>query len=258
MEVWQAHYWDAEHDLNCVIENRYDEEHAEPFLRLYIDGTVFCGAGLDDWKLSAVQPEKPGCGCGKGFSLLQYGSGEQGDGDWLQDYTLQVNIPVDVFQITHKQKIKAELQIVLRNEPKQKHIGVSQRNDTVKTELNTTSCQQFALVMEGRQFAAEHPDVMFETSLQSICKQISGSYYLCTCFGCIYSDYSPYGQGNLGNLCCFAANKHEYLKVYSKYEGEYTIWDAFESGCIQCQETGICGEFAPRIDCLGGYRGTIY
>lgn len=77
-------------------------------------------------------------------------------------------------------------------------------------------------------------------------------------FGCLYSDYSPYGQGNIGSICCFVANKEKYFKVYSKYEGEYTIWNAFDEGYVQCRETDLCKEFVPRINGRGGYRGMIY
>ena len=126
--------------------------------------------------------------------------------------------------------------------------------DGEKVEPNTTVCEKFALIIADQCFKAAAPSELFEVSLQSICRQIAGKYYLYNCFGCLYSDYSPYGQGNLGNLCCFAANREKYLKVYSKYEGEYTIWDAFEDGFSQCQETDVCDEFTPRINCLGGYR----
>lgn len=54
-----------------------------------------------------------------------------------------------------------------------------------------------------------------------------------------------------------------YLHVKGKYEedleaGQCTIWDAFDLGGIQCQETGLCERFKPRVGGLGGYRGGIY
>lgn len=257
MEHWEAHYQDGQHDLDCIVENLYGDEGAVQPLRMCVDGTAFWGTGLDDWELSETEDEACiGSMMGR-FSLIKYGSKDNGYHYRLQSYRLQVKIPASVISAAGQHEIPGELDITYSNETG-KHTGVIYRLDGEQVRPADTVCQRFALVTAGRCFEASPPSEFFETSLLSICRQMAGTYYLRSCFGCLYSDYSPYGQGNLGNLCCFVKHKDNYLKVYSKYQGEYTIWDAFEDGFVQCQETAVCEQFAPRIHCLGGYRGNIY
>lgn len=257
MELWSAHYKDKQHDLDCVIENHYKEELANPSLKMCIGGVIFWGCELDDWELSQTESEANIRNIMDRFSLLKYGNKESGYHYWLQSYQLQIKIPTLVFSLIERREIPAELDIVFNNCP-QEEARVDYKLDGESVKSNANNCEKFVLLIEGQIYEAVNPSEFFEDSLQSICKQITGKYYLCNCFGCLYSDYSPYGQGNIGSLCCFVENKEKYLKVYSKYEGEYTIWDAFNDGFVQCQETAICKLFAPRINCLGGYRGEIY
>lgn len=257
MELWKAHYQDKQHDLDCVIENLYTNYNAEQPLKMCIDGVTFWGSDFDDWVLSKTEDPESINSIINHFSLIKYGCKEKGYYYWLQSYQLQVKIPVLVFSLDVQCKISAELIIIFNNQPG-KNFGTIYELDNERIKPNTTICQKFALIVGKQYFEAETPSTFFEISLQSICKQISGKFYLCNCFGCLYSDYSPYGQGNIGNLFCFIKNKESYLKVYSKYEGEYTIWNAFNNNPIECQETGLCKNFSPRINCLGGYRGTIY
>ncbi len=102
----------------------------------------------------------------------------------------------------------------------------------------------------------------FEKSLVPICKSLGNKYQLVNCFGCAYSDYSPYGGGNIGNLYCFYNVKEKYLTVSSKFatlESNYTIFDAFEERLHSpVQEVDLCGNFRPRLNTKGGYRGQIY
>lgn len=257
MEQWQVHYQDKQHDLNCVIENLYDDADTEQPLKMCIDGVTFWGSGFDDWELSSNEQETDITQIMQRFSLLKYGYKEQGYHYWLQAYRMQITIPTILFSWAAQCKLPAKLDIIFHNQPQDKATAIY-RLDGERVIPNTTICERFALVVADQCFAATNPSEFFEISLQSISKQITGIYYLCNCFGCLYSDYNPYGQGNIGNLCCFVANKEKYLQVYSKYEGTYTIWDAFADGYIECQETAVCEQFAPRINCLGGYRGKIY
>ncbi|WP_310602879.1 DUF6304 family protein [Anaerosporobacter sp.] len=255
MQVWQAHYKDKQHDLDIVIENHYDDNYTEQSFKICIDGVIFGGSGLDDWELS--ETESNISDIMKKFSMLKYGSKETGYHYWLQSYQMQMRIPCMVFSLTEKRKISAELDIVFNNS-NQENARAIYKLDGKSVNPNMNICERFALIVEGKYYNAIELSEYFEISMQSICKQIAGKYYLYNCFGCLYSDYSPYGQNNIGSLCCFVESKEKYLKVYGKNEGEYTIWDAFEEGFVQCQETAVCNEFAPRINCLGGYRGGIY
>lgn len=212
MEYWKAHYQDRQHDLDCIIENMYEADSAEQPLRLCVDGVAFYGTGLDDWELSDTEDDASIGSIMERFSLIKYGSKEKGYHYWLQSYRLRVMIPASVFSVTGQDEIPSELDIIYSNENR-KHTRVIYRLDGEQIWPAETICESFALVIDGRCFEASHPSEIFESSLLSICGQIAGTYYLHNCFGCLYSDYSPYGQGNLGNLCCFVKNKDSVQQV---------------------------------------------
>jgi len=96
----------------------------------------------------------------------------------------------------------------------------------------------------------------FEDRLIDICHKIKGHYLLKCCFGCLYSNYSPAGNGDFGTMLCYSRVADQYLKVSGKY-GDNPIWKVYDKG-EQRQETSLCEHFRPRINCLGGYRGLIY
>lgn len=258
MEIWQAHYQDQFHDLPCSIENHWGNNQAEDVFKMCIDGITFVGSDLDDWELSKVENEENIDSIAKKFSLLKYGYQEKGYHFMLQSYKLNIKIPTVIFSFEKQCRISSEINVAFKNTSDSKEIRGRYPVDDKYTIPNASICEKFNLTIENLCFSAEKPSTFFEESFQAICNQLNGKYYLCNCFGCLYSDYHPCGQGNIGSICCFEKNKENYLRVYSKYEGEYTIWDAFDEGGIQCQETNLCEYFVPRINCLGGYRGEIY
>ncbi len=173
-----------------------------------------------------------------------------------------VKIPTIVWDIRTRCKKEAELHIIFGFVLEKDAILGADMSDYEAME-NAFECEYFALNIGEECYKAEPPDVFFDISLETICKQLSGKYYLCNCFGCIYSDYSPYGCGNIGGIFCFADVADIYLRVNGKYsrdlkDGQCTIWEAFDAGGRQCYETEVCERFKPRIGGLGGYRGQIY
>ena len=91
---------------------------------------------------------------------------------------------------------------------------------------------------------------LFEGELLDLQKQLPEDIYIRTCFNCLYSDYSPYGQGLFGTMMCFKNIKEEYLKVNSKDE----FFNIHEDYDKLVQETFLCEEFKRRTDGTG-YRG---
>lgn len=263
MEIWKAHYKDKLHDVDCTIENHYFDKDCEETLKMCIDGIEFYGSELDDWELSETLNEIDLIKAGNKFSLFKYGSNAENYNYMLQDYILDIKIPTTVFSIDTEKCITGELNITFSKTQDNNTINVRYPLDNGFIKPPSTNCSRFALIVENQYFEAECPNVFFDISLESICKQISGKYYLCNCFGCLYSDYSPYGNGNIGSIFCFMDIKETYLRVNGKHsedliDNECTIWEAFDKGGIQCLETGYCKNFAPRINCKGGYRGQIY
>lgn len=58
----------------------------------------------------------------------------------------------------------------------------------------------------------------FEGAFDNIRDQIGDRYHLKNCYGCMYGDYSVYGQGSFGSMHCFRNQKAEYNKVTNKSE----------------------------------------
>lgn len=261
MEKWQAHYKDKHHDIDCFIENFYNDNSEEVALKLTMDGVTFWSDELDDWELSESETKESVEKATKKFSLFQYGDKEKGYRYRLEDYTLSITIPTEVWELKQQKKLCGELHIVFSSEKDDTSTTSCYFLDGKKVFPETVICKTFALSVKEDYFEAKNLSTYFEISLQSICKEMAGKYYLCNCFGCLYSDYSPYGNGNLGNLYCFVENAETYLQVIGKYKEspeQVTIWEAFDEGGKACQETGGCERFAPRTDCLGGYRGLLY
>ena len=90
----------------------------------------------------------------------------------------------------------------------------------------------------------------FESELRDLEGQLPDAKYIKSCFFCLYSDYSPYGNGLFGTMMCFRNIKSEYLLVKSK-DDFWNVHDRFER---QVQETYLCADFALRVAGTG-YRG---
>ncbi len=262
MEQWQAHYCDGKHNLDCIIENHYGDNDTEQPLKMCIDGVTFYGMDFDDWELSENESAANIDIALHKFLLFKYGSKEAGYRFMLQSYTLSIKIPTYSYSLKNQCRIFAELEVVFSIGSNVELTGSYYLLDGEKVCPGKTACKSFRLLIGNEIFEAENPSTFFETSFLSVCKQINGKYYLCNCFGCLYADYSPYGQSNMGTMLCFFDVAEKYLQVNGKYgenlnENECTIWDVINQGRI-CQEVGLCDKFVPRVDCLGGYRGLIY
>lgn len=106
-----------------------------------------------------------------------------------------------------------------------------------------------SLQYDNHEFHSEGRDDRFEEELLDLQKQLPPGHHLKCCFGCAFSDYSPYGNGQLGMLC-FRNTKEQYLAVTSK--GDY--WPVFAQAAGQVQEIYLCPEFEVRPPNIG-YRG---
>lgn len=90
----------------------------------------------------------------------------------------------------------------------------------------------------------------FEEAFEILEGQFSGEYYLKNCFGCMFGDYSVYGNSSFGTLYCFRNAKTEYLDCKSK-EDYIKLWDSRQP--IRMQEIDLCDQFEVRDNNVG-YR----
>jgi len=99
-------------------------------------------------------------------------------------------------------------------------------------------------------FVSSGKSGLFENELNEIQSQLPKGVYLLACINCLYSDYSPYGQGMFGCMMCFKNLKTEYLTVRTKDD----FWAVHDRYDRMVQETYLCSEFQRRIVGIG-YRG---
>lgn len=238
LHKWKTHYSDENHDLDLFIENDFPNNTALSSLTMVIDGINFCGMSFDDWKVSSEDDIKIAT---DRFSIMQWNSKDDNCNYYeLRNYRLEVEIPIPIIDIVQS---KCKQGII--------HFDFIQEKN---------NCNFFNLKIEDEIFECDKANADFETSLLQICKKINGKYLLKCCFGCLYSDYSPYGNSNFSSMLCYLSVAEQYIHVSGKYkdvDGNIPIWDVYNNG-EQKQETFLCDGFIPRTNCLGGYRGLIY
>jgi len=88
-----------------------------------------------------------------------------------------------------------------------------------------------------------------EEAFDHIRGQIADKYQLKNCYGCMYGDYSVYGQSSFGSMLCFLSQKEKYNKVTNKHE--YMELDAADR---HVQEIYCCDKYEIRKR-GAGYRG---
>ncbi|MCH2196513.1 DUF6304 family protein [Kordia sp.] len=91
----------------------------------------------------------------------------------------------------------------------------------------------------------------FENLFDKLKEKIKETHFIKNCYGCNYSDYSPYGSDHFGDMLCFKNSKDKYLKIKNK-ESYFRLLG--NQNPIYVQETHLCDEFEFRKENIG-YRG---
>ena len=89
----------------------------------------------------------------------------------------------------------------------------------------------------------------FETVLDSLTRQFEGGYQFKNCYGCMFGDYSAYGQSSFGTMQCYHAQKEAYLRIKDKSD-----YLALCQHNPLVQEIDCCDRYEIR-EKGGGYRG---
>ncbi|SHM14971.1 DUF6304 family protein [Chitinophaga sp. CF418] len=90
----------------------------------------------------------------------------------------------------------------------------------------------------------------FEGVFEILREKLPENIDIKTCYTCLYSDYSVYGNDIFGTMLCFRNAKDKYVKVKDKDE----YMDMMDDFDRIVQETYLCEDFTPRIKGTG-YRG---
>jgi len=91
----------------------------------------------------------------------------------------------------------------------------------------------------------------FEDLFDNLKRIIKETHVIKNCYGCNYSDYSPFGRASFGDMLCFKSSKDKYLKIRNK--SDFFQLRSRENQ-ISVQETYCCDEFEFRKENVG-YRG---
>ncbi len=90
----------------------------------------------------------------------------------------------------------------------------------------------------------------FEIAFDQIQKQFKKNYHFKNCYGCMFGDYSIYGQSSFGTMQCFVNQKERYLQVKTKKDYLMKLDNNYQ----QVQEIFSCPKFEVRKGNIG-YRG---
>ncbi|NQX43114.1 hypothetical protein SAMN05421820_11523 [Pedobacter steynii] len=110
------------------------------------------------------------------------------------------------------------------------------------------------VIIDGQIFEG-FSDYDISYAFDQILEQFGDQYKLKNCYGCLYSDYSPYGQKGFGGLYCFVRQKEKYLSVeIPKDSYKFDYFEKCENDYDIVQETFCCDKYEIRKQGTG-YRG---
>jgi hypothetical protein len=91
---------------------------------------------------------------------------------------------------------------------------------------------------------------LIESAFDQIRDQFEDKYQFKNCYGCMFGDYSVFGQSGFGTMLCFVSQKEKYIKVTNK--SEYMELPTEKICCVQ--EIYGCDHYEIRTK-RAGYRG---
>jgi hypothetical protein len=110
--------------------------------------------------------------------------------------------------------------------------------------------EKVRLCLSIGQFEFEGTGDFFEIAFDEIKKQLDNKYCFKNCYGCMFGDYSVYGQSSFGTMLCFVSQKEKYKDVTNKQE--YMELTTDETANVQ--EIYCCDKYEIR-KVGAGYRG---
>lgn len=232
---YPTQYTDAKGTLSSHIENTFEEGSDADPLRLVLEGVVFTGRSFDDFAVEA--PEQYTTEQLERFTLnkVKIWNTDQFSYD-LCGCTLSFELPLPLVDLKNESHLQAQLRIEFT-------LGKPANNGGIESELATCSLELPSGTLSSQ------GDLM-EIALNGLLAQFKGKYQFHNCFGCLYADYSPFGQGFFGYLMCFRDQKESYLQAQDKSD----LFELADNGFLFVQETWWCDEYAIRKPNTG-YRG---
>jgi len=238
--IFPAIYTDTEGSVQTEIIND-SNENGHNYMSMTIDGIEFQGRSFDDFEIlninnySKKQLER--------FTLNRVPYYKQPDkfSAELCNCTLQFDIPVIIIDIKAKKEISKLLSVSLS-------LGKPASNGGIDYEM-----ANFQMTIENQTYKSQGD--VFEDALDILKRELGNNLKFKNCYGCLYSDFSPYGVGFFESLMCFKQQKQAYLDLNKDFS-KRAFFEVIENGFIPVQETYCCEEFTIR-DMGTGYRRAV-
>ncbi|OQP57646.1 hypothetical protein A3860_08420 [Niastella vici] len=229
--IYKGLYKDSLGTREIQIENDFNTLTTE------IDGVVFSGSEFDD--LSVDDKSKYTAEQLAGFTFLRTPIYQTDRfAETLCNCLFEIAVPQVIIDRLNNLQFYSDLKIEIS-------LG-NARNDRPGTGIEY---EHVTLSLEIADKIYTGTSGYFESCFDGIRDQIRDEYHLKNCYGCMYGDYSVYGQGSFGTMLCFRNQKEEYSKVTNK--DEYMELDA---PYRHVQEIYCCDQYEIRKK-GAGYRG---
>ncbi len=205
-------------------------------LSVEIDGVKFQGREFSD--LIIIDKEKYSSDQRKRFTFYPTAVyGTEIIEESLCNCSFHLTIPQVLIDLKVQEEFLTELTVdyFLGKERPKPQRGIDREEMIIFTEIENKK-------MEGR-------GGYIEDAFDALREQFGDRYKFKNCYGCLYSDYSVYGNSAFGSMLCYVNQKEEYLKVkskddYLKLTNDFAI----------VQEIYCCDKFEIR-KASTGYRG---
>lgn len=231
----KAIYKDAIGEIHTQIINQ-PTESGKNLLSMQLNGVRFEGYSFDDFNV--VNPSNYSSQQLARFYCNNYMTYDL-DYKELCNCTLSVWIPIVLIHTINQKTTPTLLKMSLR-------LGAPTKNGGIDYEMAS-----FRLTIKDRIYESKGED--FEIGLDQLFEQLASSYHFKNCYGCLYSDYSPYGVGFFNSMLCFKQKKDAYLALNNNFsKADYLNLIDSKIGFIQ--EIDFCNEFEVRKKGTG-YRG---
>lgn len=251
----KAHFKDQNHDTDLVIINSGTYDNGATF-SFELDGIRFvseCGT-LRDFQLA-----DPVCfeEAKNKFHILRWGGNEKSDGALnytyvLQRFEMRVEFPIVLFDKHAEKNVDGILYFayeLLEGGP-----GAAKVMDGSEVVyIDGCKVLAFGVNVGDKNYECDYKTEYFETSMNELSGKMQDDYHMLCCFTCQYSDYSPFGNMEFGDMQCYKDHKDEYLSIKTK---DGFIERLGNLAGIRKQEISYCDEFRLRNIC-DGYRGFV-
>ncbi|GEM_PF-859125 len=107
---------------------------------------------------------------------------------------------------------------------------------------------KLSITIDGKTYTGTSD--LIESAFDQIRDQFEDKYQFKNCYGCMFGDYSVFGQSGFGTMLCFVSQKEKYIKVTNK--SEYMELPTEKICCVQ--EIYSCDHYEIRTK-GAGYRG---